>query len=61
MRNNNKCVAPLTKMPNYKRLIKCKFCKKYIFLTPNNLIQKHYRHIAKNIICEGSNQEYEVE
>jgi len=51
----------ITKIPHQSRLVKCPKCKKYVFLTIENKLPKHYKNIYKNIICDGSGLSFEIE
>ena len=49
----------LTVMPHRSRLVKCPVCKKYVFLTADDKFPKHYKNVYKNLVCGGSNVEFE--
>jgi hypothetical protein len=46
-------------MPHRSRLVKCPVCKKYVFLTADDKFPKHYKNVYKNLVCGGSNVEFE--
>jgi hypothetical protein len=48
-----------TKYLSPNRIVKCPFCKKYVFLDCDDKFSKHYKSVAKNLICQGSGKENE--